>query len=171
MRGINVGVKYRIKMDALRLSVESAGMENVTTHIQSGNILFSSDLSLARVQALLEGQFKADFDYDLPLFVYGVDELRAIVAASPYRLPEGNPDMRLFVALLREPPSAEQSEALQKAAQNEGDIALTSTAMYWLVDRSQIQRSKVMGLLGKPKFGLVNTTRYLHVLQKLIELS
>ncbi len=42
LRGINVGGKKLIKMEALRRVVESLGLKNVRTFIASGNVLFET---------------------------------------------------------------------------------------------------------------------------------
>ena len=41
LRGINVGGHNKIKMADLRSAMEKAGFEDVTTFIQSGNIIFN----------------------------------------------------------------------------------------------------------------------------------
>jgi uncharacterized protein (DUF1697 family) len=45
LRAINVGGNNIIKMDALRSEFEKMGFQSVKTYIQSGNVLFESDLS------------------------------------------------------------------------------------------------------------------------------
>src|SRR6266576_4561263 len=42
LRGINVGGKKLIKMDALGRAFQSLGFENVKTFIQSGNVFFDN---------------------------------------------------------------------------------------------------------------------------------
>lgn len=41
LRGINVGGKNKIDMKLLKKSFEQAGMNNVVTYINSGNIVFT----------------------------------------------------------------------------------------------------------------------------------
>ena len=43
LRGINVGGKNLIKMVALKACFEAQGLRDVTTYIQSGNVLFTTD--------------------------------------------------------------------------------------------------------------------------------
>ncbi len=43
LRGINVGGKNKIPMAELKAIYEKAGFKNVTTYIQSGNVVFSAD--------------------------------------------------------------------------------------------------------------------------------
>ena len=42
LRAINVGGKNLINMSELKKIFESLGFKNVTTHIQSGNVMFES---------------------------------------------------------------------------------------------------------------------------------
>jgi uncharacterized protein (DUF1697 family) len=42
LRGVNVGGKNLIRMPALKAAFEADGFQQVTTYIQSGNVLFSS---------------------------------------------------------------------------------------------------------------------------------
>ena len=42
LRGVNVGSKNRIKMADLQQALEAAGLGNVETYIQSGNLIFET---------------------------------------------------------------------------------------------------------------------------------
>ena len=42
LRGVNVGGKNKVAMGDLRVCFESLGFENVTTYINSGNVVFDS---------------------------------------------------------------------------------------------------------------------------------
>ena len=48
LRGINVGGKNLIKMTELKICFEQQGFRDVTTYIQSGNVLFKSGESARR---------------------------------------------------------------------------------------------------------------------------
>ena len=43
LRGINVSGQKLIKMADLRISLEKAGLQDVSTYVQSGNIIFNSE--------------------------------------------------------------------------------------------------------------------------------
>ena len=42
LRGVNVGGRNRLAMPALRAALEQAGMEDVATYVQSGNVVLDS---------------------------------------------------------------------------------------------------------------------------------
>ncbi len=54
LRGINVGGKRKILMSDLKTLCGKLGLKNVTTHIQSGNIIFDSDQENAELENKLE---------------------------------------------------------------------------------------------------------------------
>lgn len=84
LRGINVGGRNIIKMIELRNCLEKAGFQNVTTYIQSGNVLFSHEK--VDSQALEEklGQcLKEQFTYLEPIVAYNQEDFARIVAEAP----------------------------------------------------------------------------------------
>ena len=43
LRGVNVGGRNKVKMEDLRTLYQSLDLGNPTTHIQSGNVLFTRE--------------------------------------------------------------------------------------------------------------------------------
>lgn len=84
LRGINVGGNNKIEMKKLKQTFEHAGMGHVTTYINSGNIIFSSqersnqELSLILEQAILE-----DFSLPIRVIVRNMKEIQSIMEALP----------------------------------------------------------------------------------------
>ena len=54
LRGINVGGKNIIKMTDLKTAFEGCGFQNVSTYINSGNILFDSELNESSIKTTCE---------------------------------------------------------------------------------------------------------------------
>ena len=50
LRGINVGKSIKVSMKELKSICEDIGLENVRTYIQSGNVIFESDLEEAEIR-------------------------------------------------------------------------------------------------------------------------
>ena len=60
LRGINVGGKNKVSMENLTASLEDLGYQNVVTYINSGNIIFDTDDTLATIKdniAIILGRF------------------------------------------------------------------------------------------------------------------
>lgn len=87
LRGINVGGKNKVPMAGLkRLLEEQHGFADVTTYIQSGNVVLTSALSATtvakRIEESLPGAFKLDVDL-VRVLVLTHAELRGVVENKP----------------------------------------------------------------------------------------
>ena len=80
LRGINVGGKNKVPMAELREVVTSLGHTEVTTYIQSGNVLFtSSEDDPAKLAAGLEAAITQAFGVQSPVVVLSRDELAQVL--------------------------------------------------------------------------------------------
>ncbi len=84
LRGINVGGKNLIKMTALKACFEEHGLRNVTTFIQSGNVLFETARSgQATLVREIEELLGATFDYQATIVLRSHKQLRETVERAP----------------------------------------------------------------------------------------
>jgi uncharacterized protein (DUF1697 family) len=86
LRGINVGGKNKIPMADLRQCLEELGFKNVSTYIQSGNVLLQSDLTNKQIgetiEAVLTKKFKLDSSI-IRVLALTHAELKAIIDNKP----------------------------------------------------------------------------------------
>ena len=76
LRAINVGGNAIIKMADLKQMFESAGLENVQTYIQSGNVIFESEEeNIDALEKRIESQLEGAAGYKIHLFVRTMREL------------------------------------------------------------------------------------------------
>ncbi|MSP21191.1 MAG: DUF1697 domain-containing protein [Alphaproteobacteria bacterium] len=86
LRGINVGGKNKIPMAALKLFLEEQGFSDVTTYIQSGNVVLRSELAAKAVAATIEDGLTKRFALDtavINILVLTGKQLRATVDNRP----------------------------------------------------------------------------------------
>ena len=84
LRGINVGGNNLIKMTALKTCFEKQGLCDVTTYIQSGNVVFTADASGAdALVARIERALGVAFDYEASVVVRTRKQMQQIVARAP----------------------------------------------------------------------------------------
>ncbi len=104
LRGINVGGKHLIKMPALKACFEAAGFEDVTTYIQSGNVLFGSPETKApQLAGRIEAILSDEFGYSATVVVRSRRQMRAIVARAPKGFGAEPAMYRYDVIFLKEP--------------------------------------------------------------------
>ena len=104
LRGINVGGRNKVPMADLREVVTSLGHTEVSTYIQSGNVLFSTaEDDTAKLAVALESAISDRFGIWSSVVVLSRDELARVLAANPYP-DEPNPRMVHVVFLNGSPP-------------------------------------------------------------------
>lgn len=119
LRGINVGGNNLIKMKDLKACFESHGIQDVTTYIASGNVLFtSSEANRARLTRRIEHMLSATFDYRSCVLLRSQKEMRSAVDLAPAGFGRQPGTYRYDVVFLKEPLSA--SEAMKSVTAREG---------------------------------------------------
>jgi len=84
LRGINVGGKNIIKMADLKSCFENMDYADVSTYIQSGNVLFKSDeRDKTRLTNKIEQMLSARFDYSSCIVVVTREQLKNVVEEAP----------------------------------------------------------------------------------------
>lgn len=112
LRAINLGPTRKFPKDAIRAAVEAAGMSDVETYINTGNVRLDTTMrSRARIEAALEKAFLADRGFEVPTIVFTRAELRAIADEAAGFGHSG----RHYVSLLKDEPSAAAVRAVEAA--------------------------------------------------------
>jgi len=88
LRGINVGGAGKLPMSDLRALCEGAGLADVRTYIQSGNVICESSLGEMALLKTLDAALTKRMGKRVPVAVRTVDELAAVVAGNPFPKPE-----------------------------------------------------------------------------------
>lgn len=84
LRGVNVGGKNLVKMADLRTTFEEMGFDEVSTYIQSGNVLFRAPRQKrAELAAGIESALSKRFGTELKVVLLTAAELRAVVEGAP----------------------------------------------------------------------------------------
>ena len=85
LRGVNVGGRNKLPMQALRTLLEAHGLRNVRTYIQSGNVVFESNESNSEaLVTLISGCIDVEFGFRPPIIVVTRDSLTAAIDGCPY---------------------------------------------------------------------------------------
>ena len=105
LRGINVGGRKLIKMEELARICTAAGLKNVRTYIQSGNVIFDS--ASAKKTALtrkIESALKRALGYEVTVIVRNISDLECLVARNPFKSRASGADVMQFVVFLSADP-------------------------------------------------------------------
>jgi len=102
LRAVNVTGTGKLLMTDLRALCQRAGLKEVRTYIQSGNVVFSTDSAAAKVKATLEEKLAKKLGKPCLVFVRTVAEMEAIEQRNPW--PDANPSHTMVLFLDDAPP-------------------------------------------------------------------
>jgi uncharacterized protein (DUF1697 family) len=101
LRSVNVGGTGKFPMADLKALCEEAGFTKVKTYIASGNVLFESKHSEAKIKAILEKRVQAYAGRPIPVLVRTAAEMAAIAKANPF--PKTDPARTVAIFLDKAP--------------------------------------------------------------------
>ncbi len=102
LRAVNVGGTGKLPMRDLQSICEDIRFTKVKTYIASGNVVFLSKLSEAKVKSALEARLAAYANKPVGVLVRTATEMAAVLAANPF--PDAAPNRTLAVFLDEPPP-------------------------------------------------------------------
>ncbi|MFL6559623.1 MAG: DUF1697 domain-containing protein, partial [Bacillus sp. (in: firmicutes)] len=105
LRGINVGKNNRIKMADLKSLLETMGLENVKTYIQSGNVLFEAKDEAPQLSQRLEDEIGKTFGFPVPVILRTAEEYEQIIRDCPYSMESLKEGESIQLAFLADEPT------------------------------------------------------------------
>lgn len=130
LRGINVGANKRIRVEELRDIVEGLGHQDVRTHLNSGNVVFTAgQCTNAELAESIEGAITSALGMDVPVVVRSGDEMARIVENNPFPQRAADPKT-LHVSFMAETPDQAAVEALADLDTGDDDYRVIGTELY-----------------------------------------
>ncbi|MFD7813515.1 DUF1697 domain-containing protein [Streptomyces sp. NPDC059785] len=172
LRGINVGGSKKVPMAELRTLMQSLGYGDVTTYLQSGNAVFSSDHGDEETLAAeLAEAVERHFGFPVGVLVRDHAYLRAVRENCPFPAAELEAK-QLHAMYFSHPVDAERFAAVDPAAFAPEDYRLGDRVLY-LYAPDGLGRSKLGETLSRPRLhrGLLATTRNWNTVVRLEELT
>jgi len=169
LRGINVGGHRPLKMEKLRQMFTMMGFENVSTHIQSGNVVFDA---FPEDQQELANQIKyqidATFGYDVPVIIRTTDDLKRIFTEFPF---EGKEGWKGYISFLSNQPSRDQKKELQAQSSEIEKFSVHEKSVYSFVNKKAEEKPIFSNGFVEKQLGMSVTTRNLCTTQKIVALT
>lgn len=166
LRGINVGGNNKVNMKELKQVFEEAGMTDVKTYINSGNIVFKDAArTKQQVMAVLEEAIFAHFGLRIKVLVYTIDEYSRIAEAVPAEWT--NDDQLKSDVLFLWEEADDEAVLEQLPLKPEVDRAqYVPGAILWSVDRDKVTKSGMSKIVGTKLYKLV-TIRNVNSVRKI----
>lgn len=169
LRGVNVGGHNKLAMPALREALEAAGMENVLTYVQSGNVVLDSAAkpdALARACAKVIAE---RFGMDVGVVVRTRAQLAKIVEHNPLGDVVEQDKLYQVTFCSEKPAKAALAKVAERAVEGERLLAHGREIYAWFPHG--VGRSKLAAQLGKQDLGVLATARNWTTVNKLLALA
>jgi len=165
LRGLNVGGTNKVAMADLAECFREAGYEDVRTHGQSGNVLFSaSATSEAKLEAMLEKKFRMP----IPVILRSRAELARVVDRAPKD--HGSAKLRSEVIFVKRPLTAKKAfSELPELREGVDAVAPGPGVIYFSRVKATATKTRIQKLMAMPMF-LQMTMRSWSTVTKLLEL-
>ena len=170
LRGINVGGRNRLPMKDLTTIFNDAGCADVTTYIQSGNVIFqASDELAARIPVLITDSIASRFDLRVPVVTRSAAELNQVVTNNPFLDIESD-FTKLHVAFLADHPCSAESASLDPERSPPDTFQMRGREIYLHLPNGAA-RTKLTNAYFDSKLGTTSTARNWKTVLKLNELA
>ncbi len=142
LRAINVGGNRKVPMEQLRALASKAGLQNVQTYIQSGNVVFDAALAPSAVEALLERALEKQFGFEVPVIVRSARAWATYAKGSPFADAEVEHPNLLHLLLSKSKPNQDALAALRARAAPGERLELLGDAL-WVYFSAGLARTKL----------------------------
>ncbi len=171
LRGINVGGKRKILMADLKAMFQKMGFTDLSTYIQSGNIIFHSDKNRKPQELSKEIQHEIanTFGFEVPVIIRTPEQISLAIQSNPfYSSEEDIPHLHL--TFLGDSPSTENIISTESYSFEPDRFVLDGDSVYVYCE-GKYHESKLSNNFFEKKLGVPATTRNWKTVLKLGELG
>jgi uncharacterized protein (DUF1697 family) len=169
LRGVNVGGRNRVAMPQLRAALQAAGMDEVTTYVQSGNVVLDSTAKPDALAGAVEGVIAQEFGLQVAVVVRTRTELAKVLARDPFGDVAEQEKLYQVTFCARKPAKAALAKVAERAVEGERLLAHGREIYAWFPHG--VGRSKLAAQLSRQDFGVVATARNWTTVKKLLALA
>lgn len=156
-------------MAELKTCFEKAGYTDVSTYINSGNVIFkSTEVDQTKLRIHLEVHIEERFGFTVPVLTRTSEDIQAVAATIPADW-ENNKEQKSDVLFLWEDYDSPDTIDLIKTTKDVDELRYIEGAILWHVDRSVYNKSGMHDFVGTKVYKHmtarnVNTVRKLDLL-------
>ena len=168
LRGINVGGHRKILMADLKKLLSNTGLKEITTYIQSGNVLFESHESKENIEAIITNVIQDNYGFDVPVIVIPVTIFKQLPQLNPYL--DSTSVEKMHVTFLKELPTQESVKHMKTFNYVPDQFIIKDQAVFLHIE-DKYHKSKLSNNFFEKHLKVTATTRNWKTVMKLIELS
>jgi uncharacterized protein (DUF1697 family) len=165
LRGINVG-NIRIKMTDLKASFEQMDCTNISTFLQTGNVVFNAHKSIQDLKIIIEKGLSETFNYKAYVLLYPFESLSEIIKKYPFEKEE---NYHAYIIFIENETIFKELETLSTTLETESAfIKAGNQVLYWKVKIGESLDTPFAKIIAKAKYKTTTTVRNINTLEKMI---
>ena len=171
LRGINVGGKNKLSMPELGSAFEAHGFTEVSTYINSGNVLFSSgETDILALKEKCQSLIQSSFQMDIPVAVISAQALTDALAHAPPWWNAGKESKHNAIFVI--PPATPEDVCVQvgEIKPEYEQVDVYGPVIFWSAPMKTLSRTRWSKVVGSAAYGSI-TIRNANTALKLAELA
>lgn len=172
LRGINISGKNKIPMKELKKNFEELQFLDVITYINSGNVIFTSDIEdINNIIEKISLMIKDKFNLDIPVYIITIGELNVILKNAPKWWDNGNKEIYNNIIFII-PPTKYEDVFLEigEAKEEYEKISNYENTIFWSFNLKDYSRTNWIKTANS-KINDKVTLRTANTIKKIIELN
>lgn len=145
LRGINISGKNKISMPLLKVAFEDIGFLNISTYINSGNVLFSSkNNDKSEISNRCKAMIEERFMLDIPVAIISLKELSEVLYNAPEWWDINSDEEVIHQAIFLIPPVTieEVYKAVGKAKPEYEQVGYYKNVIFWSAPRATLSKTR-----------------------------
>lgn len=139
LRGINISGKNKIEMAKLKDEFCAAGFAEVSTYLNSGNVIFSC--SENNPKRIIEDLIYEKFGMEIPVYIIEMDALKEIFSNAPSWWNSGDKEKYdNLIFILSEDSPEEICKLVGETSHELEQIQIYKNVIFWTFDRARYQK-------------------------------
>ncbi len=170
LRGINVGGNNKVSMPELRLCFEKAGLKNVSTYINSGNVIFETgQTDVVELVRICEAAIEERFGFFVVCAVISAEELRVALMHAPEWWDKNKSDKNNAIFVVAPKTAAEVVAEIGDIKPEYEQVSAYGPVIFWTAPIESFGRTRYSKIVGTKTYKYV-TIRNANTTKKLLEL-
>jgi len=171
LRGINVSGQKKTKMNELKAVYETLKFRNVTTYIQSGNVIFDCPTTDAfKLSKSIEQKIEKELGYPVSVLIREKSDLKQVINNNPFLNRRNINVSKLYVTFLSNNPSTIQLNEIHGEKSGKDECLSIGKEMF-LYCPNGYGKTKLSNNFFEKKLGVAAATRNWKTVNKLYEIA
>lgn len=130
LRAVNVGGRT-VVMATARQALEELGFDQVTSYVNSGNLLFTTTGKAADLESAIRVKLEGVFGFELTTFLRSAAEVRALATARPFGTIAADHTHFALLPLTRL--ADKEKAAVQGLSNDHDEVVVVGRDVHWLI--------------------------------------